>query len=390
MRPHPAVLLAALLVAGCTESVEGAPTPGGALLEVREDSYTGIDSDGAGGRILTIALDSTGAPVVLATAESGGQWRLARGADVAEGVPVDEFAGNGIAAGFGLTPDDTAVVLGEPGSDSDLSGPTFIRIAPDGTQQPVPVQLTEDQAGLLYGLPEPDELDWSDDASRVVHVDVARDSSQGFPLFPGDLGVLVLDTTTGAAVASTRIPLFEPVADIPGQSPPLDVLWTAITPDGGVVVSTVDDQGVGEVRWLDPSLAVTSTTTAVPGGFPALAPDGTVYVATPDEAGTLVRLSPGDAEPEVVAQLPADWFRTSGLAVDGEHAYLTGSTYTGDDFPESVLAVDLATGSAGTPVVVCADGSIAGPQLRGDTVLVAGTCNDDALLQEHVYLLGAA
>ncbi len=97
-----------------------------------------------------------------------------------------------------------------------------------------------------------------------------------------------------------------------------------------------------------------------------------------------------DAEPEVVAQLPADWFRTTGLAVDGERAYLTGATYTGDDFPESVLAVDLATGTAGTPVVVCADGSTAGPQLRGDTLLVSGTCNDEALLQEHVYLLRAA
>ncbi|QNG35509.1 hypothetical protein F1C76_01805 [Geodermatophilaceae bacterium NBWT11] len=290
-----------------------------------------------------------------------------------------------------MAPDDTAVLLAlaAPGSDNPV--PSVVRVAPDGTEQVLPITGPAPTDGLSSS-----DVGFSADASRAALALAPRDSSQGFPQSTGALQLTLLDTTTGGQLASVAVPLTEPAAIVPGQPDPVRVDDVAIAPDGGVLVA-VTVAGASQLLRYDAALAPVGAPVELPrleefGGFLGIGPDGTAYVTTTGSAVGLVRVPAGATAAETVATVIEGPGGVTGMVVGptGDYAYLAGVTDT--DLGVTVRAVDLATGETTPATQLCPEGITGQPVLdpTGTTLLVSGTCNEPTTLEAFVWTLTAA
>ncbi|MCO7218459.1 hypothetical protein [Klenkia sp. PcliD-1-E] len=393
MRTRLVVLGAALALTACSSSApDDAPQadlPGGVLLDQVQDVDTGLAMTGGTGRLLQAALDSTDTPVLLSTTETGGAPGLTRGTDLAARAPITSLGQTGGVAEMGIAPDDTAVLLGDA-----ADGPAVIRVAPDGTEQVLPVTLPEAAGISSLSSVSPRAVDLTPDASRAVVVSTPTDYSQGTPLATGTLQVAVLDTTTGTTTQTAQVQLAPPAAEIPGADPAVAVEDTLVTADGSVLVAVGLAGQQSQLLRFDPSL--------IPGAkapydrpdvdgttFLAADDDGTAYLTQTAAGVQLLRVPVGATAPEEVAVLADGPATVTGLVATGGYAYLTGITDT--DLGQTVRAVDLATGDITPATGFCREGSGSVPALgsSGATLLVSALCSDESTNEQHLYLFRA-
>ncbi|CAB4933336.1 MAG: hypothetical protein F2825_10980 [Actinobacteria bacterium] len=395
MRTCSAVLGVALALTGCSSTVPGTATPGGALLVLADDVDLGIAYTGGGGRLEQVALDSSDSPVLLSSTEFVAQAGITRGTDVSTSVPVAALAEGSPVTAMAVAPNDTVVMVGNAGVQNR---PSVIRVSPDGTERSYPLALPDvvDPIRVTSSLGNVGTA-FSPHASLVVLTDVPTDDSQGFPVDLGKLQVAVVDTTTGAATEVVEVQLADPSADVPGQDPLVRVEDVVMGPDGGVLVAVglagqdsrllrfdASLNGVSDVPYARPADDV--------GTFLALDDEGTAYLTQTADGVQLLRFAADATEPEVVATLAEDSTVVRGLAVDpsGTWGYVTALTDT--ELGQTVTAVDLATGVQAPRTSLCDEG-FAGPPLlgrSGETLLVSAQCSDVSTNQEHLYVLRAA
>ena len=396
-------LAVALALAACTSTVAGTATPvGGALARLTHDVDLHL-TEGAEGQLLAAFADSTGSPVVVYRSAAAGYPQVLRGTGPAEPVTLEEFGENGYAHAAALAPDDTLVIVGYAGEDSE---PSVVRVAPDDSVQVLPLTGPGTADTQFYSAM--DAVGFTPDGRTAVLAWAVDDYSQGYPLMTGELQVWRLDTTTGELSAGVRVPVAQAGARVPGEASPLSVRDVIGTTDGGATVAVDAVTGTGSAAQLvrfdaqltaAPPVTVAADAPVDDRRFLAADAAGTVYVTLTTGDGTsssgtvtqqVVSLPAGATEPSVLVTLP-DQALNSGLAVDaaGEWAYLTGLLSA--DYTERVSALDLRTGRLGPEVTVCEQGYAGEPVLNatGTTLAVSAQCGGTAADQLHVYLLGS-
>ena len=406
-RPRTTALLAvpALVLVACSTSVEGQAAPGGALLSLTEDADLGYDGTGNTDRVVVTLLDGADRPVVVT--QSGSPdfttsiTRLAQGTD-----PVPVASVDGVPSLAAVAADDTVVVVGEGITGGNSYGdPAVIRVAPDGSEQVLPLQLSaaaDPVSSISYGTTG-NLFAFTPDASRVLLPDVPVSYAQGFPELQGILQLSMVDTTTGVSTGYLELRYSEPRADLPDRLPPFTLLATALAADGSGVVTVQLEDGTYQLVRFDAALQVVGSPVELDVAPTWITVDdaGTVYAVAgvpvgEEIAGAAVLALPvGATEPETIGEVPADVFRINGTAVarDGTWLYLAVDQDLTDDgdFPSQLRALDTATGAVSAPTALCTDGFTERPLLgpSGNAVLVPAECNDAGLLQERAYVLQA-
>jgi len=392
VRPRLAALVCLLTLTACggggDDAAASGPPPADALLTLADSTDLGFAETGGTLAVQLAAVDSTGTPVLVGR-EIGSPSAFSRGPDLAGAAPLVSLGEYGTASALAVAPDDTAVLLAlaAPGSDNPV--PSVVRVAPDGTEQVLPIDGAADVLSSAT-------VGFNTDATRAALAVAPRDTSQGFPQSTGALQLTLLDTTTGAPVGALSVPLTEPAAIVPGQQDPVRVDDVAIAPDGGVVVA-VTVTGQSQLLRYDAALAPVGAPAELPrleefGGFLGLGPDGTAYVTTTGSEVGLVRVPAGATAAEPVATVSDGSGGVTGMVVDpaGGYAYLSGVTDL--DLGVTVRAVDLATGETTPATQLCPEGITGQPVLdpTGTTLLVSGTCNEPTTLEAFVWTLTAA
>ncbi len=397
MRRRLSALGCLLTVSACSSSTDGGPgvaqeaPPEGTLLTLAEDADLGFAELGGGAGLQLAGVDSAGRPVLLGTA-GGGPPGLARGTDLVGAPALTSLGEYGSVAALAVAPDDTAVLLALAAPGSDVPVAAVLRVTPDGTEQALPITGTAADAPTTLSAYA---SGFSPDATRAAVAVSPRDTSQGFPEETGTLRLVTVDTTTGAQVAATEVPLADAAAVVPGAPEAVRVDDVAVQADGGVLVAmTVSGQSGSRLLRFDATLAPVGEPVELPaleefGGFLAVGPDGTAYVTSTGTAVVLNRVPVGATAAEEVATVEDGPGGVTGLAVDptGNWAYLTGVTDV--DRGETVTGVELATGEVTADVELCTEGSLGEPSMNaaGPAMVVPGRCNDPSTNQAHAYLL---
>ncbi|SCX56423.1 hypothetical protein SAMN03159343_3411 [Klenkia marina] len=398
-RPRAVALLAVplLTLAARSTDVEGQGFPAGAALEVVADVDTGYDGTGNTDRVVATMLDSAGEAVAVTSgAGVDSTIRLVRYGTGDEAVPV--AAATGTISAAAIAPDDTVVMLGDAETPGVIGTSAVIRVAPDGTETAVPLQLSD--ADPITSLSSTGIV-FTPDASRVLLPDIPVSYDQGFPELQGILQLSMVDTTSGVSTGYLGIRFSDPVADVPGTTPPVTLGPVALAPDGSGAVTVTLADGSWQLLRFDTAFQLVGDPVQLGTGSGWISTDaaGTVYAvdAVPvgeDIAGApVLAVRAGSTEVETVGQVPAGVFQFAGMVADraGTFLYLAGTSDLTDagDFPMQVRAIDLASGAASSPVQLCAEGYLDPPRLTPDGagVLIAAECNDAGLLQDRVYVL---
>lgn len=398
-RAAAALAVPLLALVACSSAVDGRAVPAGAALELVSDTDLGYDGTGTTDRVVATMLDSSGQPVAVTSGTAGAKTGLTRYGASTTPLTLDAVTGTVFAAA--IAPDDTVVLLG----DGDTGVPdrsAVVRVAPDGTETVLPLQLSDADtiSSLSYGSID-GRIAFTPDASRALLPDVPTSYAQGFPELQGILQLSMVDTTTGRSAGYLGIRFSDPVADVPGTPPPVTLGPTALATDGSGAVTVTLADGSWQLLRFDAGFQLVGDPVPLGTGTGWISTDdaGTVYAVQDVPGGGEIAGAPvlavraGSTEVETIGELPADLFRLEGIVADrdGTWLYLSGAQDLTDagDFPNQVRALDTASGVVSPPTDLCTEGYLDGPRLSPDgrSVIVTAQCNDAALLQNRVYVL---
>jgi hypothetical protein len=385
--PRWCLLLAALLLAGCTAADADSPlSPTGSIAVSQTAPATEADGiapfdlveapnpvdAGPHGRVDEATAGLDGRPVVLTTAEDGvmAVVRPSVPADGSDGwahVPLGNLLRVGSATSITTTPAGTVLVTGYVGT-------SFVIVQIDASGQVVTTAV-----------------DASLDPARVVDASPAL-SPDGTVLYLGytdavgpGTRVLAIDPASGAVVAAAGL-----AAGVPGAG---QVVGLTVSPAGDRVFLTQQSgDGVAMPRATLTSLAANLTVLSQVPLTDRLTASRPLHLAS-DQARTayvtVVVGEPSDVQVRLVAVPAAATEATrlaqfgqlddiTGLAVDGngEWAYVAGLSDRVDPLTPTITPVDLRTGQSRGAVAICARGELAHIAVPPDAdgLLVTGRC----------------